>query len=145
MSTPTLSIRHVKAANECYSLSTESGSPTSFLMNPSTNAQLSHLELLPQGPERNVDGALPTIIAVFSYVPQSQQFSNEELREDAFSVISRWELKTEKSTLHASFDTLASKKVKSSSSQDLEVWPCMNRITKILTEYLLARAFLKTA
>ena len=146
MSSPTLSIRHMKVANECYPLNTESSSPTNFLMTPSTNAQLSHLELLPRGPEtRNVDGALPTIVAVFSYVPQSQQFSNEELREDAFSVISRWELKTEKSTLHASFDTLASKRVKSSGAQDLEVWPSKSRITKILTDCLLARAFLKAA
>ena len=112
----------MKAIDECYPLNRENSSPTNFLMTPSTNAQLSHLELLPRAPDmRNIEGALPVIVAVFSHVPPSQQFSNEELREDSFSIMSRWELKTEKSTLHASFDTLASKKVNSSSAPNLEV------------------------
>ena len=117
----------MKAIDECYPLNRESSSPTNFLMTPSTNAQLSHLELLPRGPEmRNVESALPIVVAVFSYVPPSQQFSAEELREDSFSVISRWELRIEKSTLHSSFDVLASKMVNSSNAPDLEVCSSMS-------------------
>ena len=63
----------------------------------------------------------PTIVAAFSCLTLSNDYQSPELREESFTVVSRWELRNEKSTLHPSFDILASKKSGSSSGTDLKV------------------------
>ena len=118
---PTFSIQHLKTVDYCCPITGESDPDSNFLMTPSSDAQLSHLEILPRPEIRNKDDSYPTIVAAFSYLAPLNYYHNSELREEAFSVISRWELRNEKTTLHSSFDTLASKKVNSSTSTELEV------------------------
>lgn len=72
------------------------------------DAQISHLEILPGSPDlQDSTPTLPTIVAIFSYTPN--HYNSSDLRDSAFSVISRWELKNEKPMLSPSFAQLTLK------------------------------------
>ena len=82
---------------------------TDMFMVQSSNAQLSHLELL--APASKIDSketTSPCLIAVFSHV--LDQYGASELRGQAFSILSRWDVGIESSTIHSSFSQLASKR-----------------------------------
>ncbi len=90
---------------------------------------LSHLELLPSAPEsRHREPTYPTIMAVFSCVNNSNNISQQ--LQEPFSIISRWELRTENQTLHSSFDKLASKRNNASSMTESTVRPLTDSYTK---------------
>lgn len=109
---PTLQVRHLKAEHNfapVRSPSDPEGSPTGADQRNSSQAFLSHLELLPSAPiSRHREATHPTIMAIFSCVHNSNN-SSQQLQE-SFSIISRWELHTENQTLHSSFNKLLSKR-----------------------------------
>ena len=117
----TFVIRRLKTIYRCSPLDRDTDSDLTFLMTPASAALLSHLEILPRPETRNKEDSYITIVAAFSYVAPPNEYNNSELREEAFSIISRWELVTERAILHSSFDTLASKKTNSSSNNELKV------------------------
>ena len=119
---PSLTVRHLKEINDCCPITVDNDHHSSFLMTPSPDAYLSHLELLPRGPDLpGKETTFPTIVAAFSYLALSNGYESPGLRQETFTVVSRWELRNEKSTLHPSFDILASKRSGSSSGTDLKV------------------------
>ena len=84
------------------------------------NAQITHLELVPPGPEtRNREPTSPFILAAFSRVPD--QFNDTQIQEEPVSVLARWELVTSKRTLHPVFIQLHSKKSNTAPVVDLPV------------------------
>lgn len=122
-SSPMIHIQHVKIEGICSPLNVtqDLNDPTSGIGRGSmSQAQLSHLDLMPHGPEtRNREPTYPTIIAVFSHIPN--QYDKGQLHEDAFSIIARWELCINKAGLHPAFDQLASKKTQAAETGDLTV------------------------
>ncbi|KAL9116271.1 MAG: hypothetical protein Q9187_007206, partial [Circinaria calcarea] len=121
-SLPSLTIRHLKEVNDCFPMTVDNDHHSSFLLTPPSDAYLSHLELLPRGPE------LPAL---------SNGFHSPELREESFTVVSRWELRNEESTLHSSFDILASKRSGSSSSTDLKREATLKRLDDVHNDRVL--------
>ena len=112
-----INVKHLKTINACSPHDFESHGS---LMNRSAACQLSHLELIGPGPDtRNREPTAPFVLAVFSYVPHQDQDSS--IREEPFSFISRWELRSGKPKLHPSFEQLTSKKPGVSSSGELAV------------------------
>ena len=84
------------------------------------NAQITHLELVPPGPEtRNREPTSPFVFAVFSRIPD--QFSDTQIQEEPVSVMARWELGTVKPTLHPVFMQLHSRKSNVAPVVDLPV------------------------
>ena len=80
-----------------------------MFMISSSNAQLSHLELLAPAPKiDSKETTSPCLIAVFSHVPD--QYGISELRGQAFSILSSWDVGMESSTIHSSFSQLALKR-----------------------------------
>ena len=122
-SCPIIHIQHVKIEGMCSPLSVtqDINDPTSGIGRGFVSqAQLSHLDLMPHGPEtRHREPTYPTIIAVFSHIPN--QYDKGQLHEDAFSIIARWELCITKVGLHSAFDQLASKKTQAAQIGDLTV------------------------
>lgn len=88
---------------------------------PSAFAQLSHLELVPSGVgTRDMETPLPTILAVFSYVPS--QYHDTDLQDSGvFSILSRWEFCATKPDLHPCFDQLPSKRINTPTSNNSKV------------------------
>lgn len=101
-----LNVQHLKTVNDCSPFEVDSGdSHESF----SSYAQITHLELIPPGPEtRNRGPTSPFILAAFSYVPD--QYHVTQMSEEPFSILARWELGSHVPTLHPSFAQLTSKK-----------------------------------
>ena len=110
---------------------------SSIYVTPASYAQLSHLELLPQRVDVGHVDVGPTILAVFSHIPQ--QYHNTGLRDEPFSVVSRWILRSEKLELHPSFDQLGSKKSNPSSSATPKASQRMNHARRYLLMIGLAR------
>ncbi|KAI9840522.1 MAG: mediator complex subunit [Thelocarpon superellum] len=76
--------------------------------------RLSHLELIPVTPHaKNSEQTFPTIIAVFSHLPDPDAHDESA----AFSTILRWELRELAQKLHGSFDQLTSKKNSASAAK----------------------------
>ncbi len=115
--TPILQVRHVKLEHHCapiHSANDSDGSMTAAGPRDTSQAYLSHLELLPLGPEtKHAEPTYPTIMAVFTCVQDSN--NNPSQLQEPFSVISRWELRTANQMLHSGFGQLASKKANESS------------------------------
>ena len=120
---PVIHIQHVKIEGMCSPLIVpqDINDPTAGLGRGfGSQAQLSHLDLIPHGPEtRNREPTYPTIVAVFSHIPN--QYDKGQLHEDAFSIIARWQLCITKASLHPAFDQLASKKTQAAQIGDLAV------------------------
>ncbi len=112
------SIQHLKSVSSCSPL--DQGSSGS-LVNSQALCQLSHLTLIPHGPEtRNREPTSAFILAVFSYIPEQSQ--NNSLHEEPFSILTRWELHSARPKLHPCFEQLTSKKPNASSPpKDLPV------------------------
>ena len=120
-SSPSISVLHLKVIDDCFPIPTDSDPGNAFLMTPLPDAQLSHLDFIPRGPEfRNKTEILPTILAAYTYSPPSNEYNSSELRH-GFSIISRWELREEKGALHPAFQSLAHKKGSPSKAKDLKV------------------------
>lgn len=116
-----MSLHHLKIIDDCYPIPVDSDPGSAFLMTPLPDAQLSHLEFVPKGPEtRGRSESLPVIIAAYTYSPPSNDYNSSELRE-GFSIISRWEVREEKGSLHPGFQSLAHKKGSPSKAKDLKV------------------------
>lgn len=122
-SCPVIRIQHVKIEGTCSPLyaTQDVPDPTSGIARGfMSQAQLSHLDLIPHGPEtRNRERTSPTIMAVFSHIPNP--YDKSQLHEDAFSIMARWELCITKAGLHPAFDQLASKKSQPAETGDLPV------------------------
>lgn len=109
---PALQVRRVQIEHHCAparSANDVDGLISGADPGNSSQAFLSHLELLPSAPEsRHREATYPTVMAVFSSVQHSNHSSQQH--QEPFSIVSRWELHSENQTLHTSFDKLASKK-----------------------------------
>lgn len=81
--------------------------------------QLSHLHLLPPGPETGQEHKAPLILAVFSQVPDHTQ--DLTAREELCSILARWQFCSRKPRLHSSFEQLMPKKTNSIFPGDLPV------------------------
>ena len=120
---PNCEVRHLKTIDDCSPIrdnEENNHGNSSMYMTPASHAELSHLELLPPnppqaGPGTAADSTNPTIVAVFSHFPT--QYNDNELREDGFSIVSRWEISSGEWTIHPIFDQLTAKRSSASSSQ----------------------------
>lgn len=104
--------QHLKTINHC--------SPLDFDGSNSLirSCQISHLEFVPPGPEtRNREAKDAFILVVFS----QENYRETTIREEPFSIISKWELQNAKPKLHPSFEQLTSKKPSASTSGNLPV------------------------
>lgn len=111
-SLPKVTLQHLETVDEFQPAWEQNNLQSNIYMMPSFEAQLSHLELLPPAPDMPTkENTLPTILATFSYLPP--QYNGTEAREQPFSIISRWELRSEKWALHSTFMSLTSKKTSS--------------------------------
>ena len=121
-SLPRMTFQHLETIDECCPLPGQTGQhPESYTMHY-PEAQLSHLDLMPPSPDlRKKDSSFPTVLATFSHTPFL--YSASELREQPCTIMSRWELRSQKSTIHPSFSSLASKK--SNSPANLKVFRCI--------------------
>lgn len=105
-------IQHLKTMSDCFpkamtSLSSESGDSHS-------NAQLTHLEYFPQGPENRKEvPSRPFILAAFTSLPNPD---HSQGNQEPYSIVCRWELHSVKPQLHPQFEQL-SKKSNSSSPE----------------------------
>lgn len=114
-SLPKVASQHLETVDEFQPALEQSNLQSNIYMMPSFEAQLSHLELLPPAPDMlNKANTLPTILATFSYLPP--QYNGAAAREQPFSILSHWELRSGKSDLHLAFMSLASKKNSSPST-----------------------------
>ena len=108
-SCPKLSFQHLETIDDCCPMldyTTQNQEP--YIL-PSSEAQLSHLELFPQATDpRSKENASPTILATFSYLPN--HYSVTEVREQPYTILSRWVMRNVESTLHTAFGSLTSKK-----------------------------------
>ena len=84
------------------------------------NAHITHLELVPPGPEtRHREPTSPFILAAFSRVPD--QFHDTQIQEEPVSVLARWDFSTFKPVLHPVFIQLHSRKSNVAPVVDLPV------------------------
>lgn len=121
-------IQHLKTISDCSPMDQEGNNS---LMSRKMSCQISHLELIPPGPDiRNRGSASPVALAVFSYVPDNSQ--HDAIREEPFSILARWELHVAKAKLHPSFEQLTSKRPNVSSPGELPV-----RLTSSIVRYVL--------
>lgn len=113
------SIQHIKTINHCSPLEQDRKELSSF---PDASLQISHLLLVPPGPEtRNRGPKDPFILVVFPQI--LDQYYDENVRDEPRSILSRWEFRSTEPMLHPSFEQLASKKPGASYSGDLPVGP----------------------
>ncbi|MCJ1251659.1 mediator complex subunit [Trapelia coarctata] len=114
-SLPKVTLQHLETVDEFQPASEQNNLQSNHYMMPSFEARLSHLELLPPALDMlTKENTLPTILATFSYLPP--QYNGAETREQPFSIISRWELRSGKLALHSAFMSLTSKKASSPST-----------------------------
>ena len=132
---PTLQVRHVKIEHHCAPFRPagySEGSITGPAPKDSSQAYLSHLELLPVAPEsKHKDPTYPTIMAIFSCVQGNN--NNSQQFQEPFSIISRWELHNENQTLHSSFGQLSSKKTGAKSVTESSVRSRCDTLQSVLT------------
>lgn len=114
--------QHLKTIDYCSPLD-QPGSNS--LLNYDASCQLSHLRILPPGPEtRNREPEDPFILAVFSQIPDRTQ--DLTAREGLCSVLARWEFCSRKPTLHSSFEQLSPKRLNAIFPGDLPVSAYIN-------------------
>ena len=117
---PRINLQNVGMINGCSPTVQSMDSNGDMFMVPTSDIHLSHLALLSPSPKINSkETTCPTLLAVFSHVPD--QFSNAELRGQAYSILSTWDLEMENLTTHPSFSQLASKRTNSSSNKKSKV------------------------
>ena len=98
--------QHLKTLDCCSPLE-QPGSSSSLSYDAS--CQLSHLQMLPRGPETgHRELKDPFILAVFSQIPDNTQDSSA--RGGICSVLARWEFCSRKPTLHPNFEQLLPRK-----------------------------------
>ncbi|MCJ1321765.1 mediator complex subunit [Xylographa vitiligo] len=106
---PKISFQHLETIDACCPMLDYTTQNQETYILPSSEAQLSHLELLPQAADpRSKESASPTILATFSYLPN--QYSVTGVREQSYTILSRWVMRNVESTLHTVFGSLTSKK-----------------------------------
>ena len=117
-------MQHLETIDDCCPMLDYTTQNQETYILPSSEAQLSHLELLPQAADpRSKESASPTILATFSYLPN--QYSVNGVREQPYTVLSRWVMRNVETTLHTAFGSLTSKK--SNSPVRLKVRPLVVR------------------
>ena len=117
---PKISFQHLETIDACCPMLDYTTQNQETYILPSSEAQLSHLELLPQAADpRSKESASPTILATFSYLPN--QYSVTGVREQSYTILSRWVMRNVESTLHTVFGSLTSKK--SNSPVRIKVFP----------------------
>ena len=109
-------LQHVKTIDHCSPLEqTGNSSP----MNYHSTCQLSHLQILPPGPEtRHMESKDPFILAIFSQIPDQ---SEPTAREGLSTILVRWEFCSRKPKLNTSFEQLVPKKLSANFPGDLPV------------------------
>ena len=108
-SLPRVAFQHIETVDDFRPALEQNNLQSNIYIMPSLEAQLSHLELLPPAPDMlKKESTVPTILATFSYLPP--EYNGIEVREQPFSILSHWELRSEKPTLHSAFMSLTSKK-----------------------------------
>lgn len=106
-------IQHLKKISDCFPIGVDTGGLAGSGSFP--NAQLSHLEYFPQGPEnRHGEPSRPFVLGSFADV--SEQYQNDG-NNSPFSVVCRWELHGDKPRVHPNFENLGSKSHKSSKTE----------------------------
>lgn len=117
-----IDVNHVKTMDQCSPLD---GTQDATVINGGTlpsHTQLSLLEFIPPGPKSGTrDPTSPFLLASFSYL--SDNFESGSTQTTQFTVICKWELQIASPKLHASLDSLSSRKASASSSLDLPVSP----------------------
>lgn len=109
--------QHLKTVDFCSPLD-QPGISSSLSYDAS--CQLSHLQMLPPGPETgHRESKDPFVLAVFSQIPDHTQ--DPTAREGLCSVLARWEFCSRKPTLHSSFEQLMPKKPNALFPEDLPV------------------------
>ena len=110
-------IRHLKTVHECSPQDQDTGRLSAT---PVVSCRLSHLEIIPAGPETHTRGPTnPFVLAVFSHAPG--YYHEPNLQDEPFSILSRWEYRNSKPHLHPSFEQLLSKKPGAPPPTDLSV------------------------
>ncbi len=109
--------QHLKTIDYCSPLNQPGNG---FPLNYDASHQLSHLQMLPPGPEtRHREPKLPFILAVFSQVPD---YSQDPMTREGFStVLARWEFCGRKPTLNSTFEELNPPKLNATFPGDLPV------------------------
>ncbi|MCJ1266503.1 mediator complex subunit [Lobaria immixta] len=126
-------IQHLKTINDCSPMDQEGNSS---LMSRKMSCQMSHLELIPPGPEMRTRGPTsPFALAVFSYVPDHSH--DDSVREEPFSILARWEFHGAKTKLHPSFEQLTSKRPNFSSPGELPSELSVKRSEDVVINRLL--------
>ena len=98
--------QHLKTLDNCSPLEQPSGSSS---ISYEASCQLSHLHLLPSGPETgHKELKEPIILAIFSQILDNTQ--DPTPREGLCSVLARWEFCSRKPTLHPGFEQLMPRK-----------------------------------
>ncbi|MCJ1284725.1 mediator complex subunit [Xylographa opegraphella] len=108
-SEPKISFQHLETIDDCCPMLDYTTQNQETYTLPSSEAQLSHIELLAQAADpRSKESASPTILATFSYLPN--QYSVSGVHELPYTILSRWVMRNVESTLHSVFGSLTSKK-----------------------------------
>lgn len=109
--------QHLKTLDHCSPLE-QPGSSSSLSYEAS--CQLSHLQILPTGPETGPKELKdPIILAVFSQILDNAQ--DPTAREGLCSVFARWEFCNRRPTLHSGFEQLMPRKSNAPFLGDLPV------------------------
>lgn len=109
----TFHIQHLQKVNDCFPIGIDTRGLAESGSFP--NAQLSHLEYFPQGPEnRHGEPSRPFVLASFTDV--SEQYENDG-SNSLCSVVCRWELRNDKPRVHPNFENLGSKSHKTSKAE----------------------------
>lgn len=109
--------QHEKTIDHCSPLE---HTLNSSISNYGSSCQLSHLQILPPGPEtRHREPKDPFILAVFSQI--SDQTHDPTVREGLSTVLVRWEICSPKPKLNTSFEQLIPKKLSANFPWDFPV------------------------
>ncbi|MCJ1388619.1 mediator complex subunit [Xylographa bjoerkii] len=130
---PRISFQHLETIDDCCPMLDYITQNQETYILPSSEAQLSHLELLPQAADpRSKESASPTILATFSYLPN--HYTDNEIREQPYTILSRWVMRNVESTLHTAFGSLTSKK--SNSPVRLKESAALVRLQDVRVEHI---------
>lgn len=115
-----IGLQHLKVLNHCTPLDENPDAASVQYDGMQARSQLSLLEFLPPGPRSaNKEPTHPVLLASFSHV--SDQFQNSSTHAVQATVLCKWELQIAMPKLHASFNSLSSKKTNASPVAGLPV------------------------
>lgn len=112
---PTFDISPLKTEDNCSPLGTDFDTGDAALGSSqklSFPAKLTHLALIPTGPDPGPAPSYPTVLAVFCHTPAPVPSIMDQThsQQPPFSIVSRWELHSSTYNLHPGFEQLTAKK-----------------------------------